>query len=70
VAEFSGLKSTSCVTYAINARDSSFFDVVAAQLTPKVNFYTQYLYISLDHERFLPPFMCHINLCAATKHEH
>ncbi|QHN93170.1 Glyceraldehyde-3-phosphate dehydrogenase B [Arachis hypogaea] len=36
VMEFSGLKSSSCVTHAINARDSSFFDVVASQLTPKV----------------------------------
>ncbi|QHN96466.1 Glyceraldehyde-3-phosphate dehydrogenase B [Arachis hypogaea] len=35
VMEFSGLKSSSCVTHAINARDSSFFDVVASQLTPK-----------------------------------
>ncbi|QHN82428.1 Glyceraldehyde-3-phosphate dehydrogenase B [Arachis hypogaea] len=33
--EFSGLKSSSCVTHAINARDSSFFDVLASQLTPK-----------------------------------
>ncbi|XLR19489.1 hypothetical protein S83_047401, partial [Arachis hypogaea] len=30
-----GLKSSSCVTHAINARDSSFFDVLASQLTPK-----------------------------------
>ncbi|XLR04230.1 hypothetical protein S83_070428 [Arachis hypogaea] len=35
VMEFSGLKSSSCVTHAINARDSSFFDVLASQLTPK-----------------------------------
>ncbi|XP_004500847.1 glyceraldehyde-3-phosphate dehydrogenase B, chloroplastic [Cicer arietinum] len=35
VAEFCGLKSTSCITYANNARDSSFSDVVAAQLTSK-----------------------------------
>jgi len=38
VAEFSGLKSTSCITYASNARESSFSDVVAAQLTTKVIF--------------------------------
>ncbi|RDX99922.1 Glyceraldehyde-3-phosphate dehydrogenase B, chloroplastic [Mucuna pruriens] len=37
VTEFSGLRSTSCVTYASNARESSFFDLVAAQLTPKSN---------------------------------
>lgn len=37
VAEFSGLRSNSCVTYASGARDASFLDVVAAQLTPKVN---------------------------------
>ncbi|KAL5778686.1 hypothetical protein ACOSQ2_009423 [Xanthoceras sorbifolium] len=36
VAEFSGLQSNACVTYASGARDSSFFDVVAAQLAPKV----------------------------------
>nr|ACJ85309.1 unknown [Medicago truncatula] len=35
VAEFSGLKSTSCITYASNARESSFSDVVAAQLATK-----------------------------------
>ncbi|XP_027903333.1 glyceraldehyde-3-phosphate dehydrogenase B, chloroplastic isoform X1 [Vigna unguiculata] len=35
VTEFSGLRSSSCVTYANNARESSFFDTVAAQLTPK-----------------------------------
>ncbi|CAK9180325.1 unnamed protein product [Ilex paraguariensis] len=34
VAEFSGLRSSSCVTVANNARDTSFFDAVAAQLTP------------------------------------
>lgn len=36
VAEFSGLRSSSCVTFAKNAREASFFDAVAAQLTPKV----------------------------------
>ncbi|KAM0967462.1 hypothetical protein ACFX2J_022875 [Malus domestica] len=36
VGEFSGLRSSSCVTYASNGREQSFFDVVAAQLTPKV----------------------------------
>ncbi|PPD73094.1 hypothetical protein GOBAR_DD30020 [Gossypium barbadense] len=35
VTEFSGLRSASCVTFVNNARDASFFDVVAAQLTPK-----------------------------------
>ncbi|GLU00074.1 hypothetical protein SLE2022_174680 [Rubroshorea leprosula] len=35
VAEFSGLRSCSCVTYATNARGTSFSEVVAAQLTPK-----------------------------------
>ncbi|KAK7283807.1 hypothetical protein RIF29_13553 [Crotalaria pallida] len=35
VAEFSGLRSSSCVTYANHARESSFFDAVASQLTPK-----------------------------------
>ncbi|GER49698.1 glyceraldehyde-3-phosphate dehydrogenase [Striga asiatica] len=35
-AEFSGLKSIGCVTFAKNGTDSSyFFDAVAAQLTPK-----------------------------------
>ncbi|KAK4276438.1 hypothetical protein QN277_014591 [Acacia crassicarpa] len=33
VAEFSGLKSTSCLAFSSNAPPSSFFDVVAAQLT-------------------------------------
>ncbi|KAG5033727.1 hypothetical protein JHK85_009026 [Glycine max] len=37
VTEFSGLRSTSCVTYANSARESSFFDLVASQLTPKTN---------------------------------
>lgn len=36
VAEFSGLRSSSCLTYASNGREASFFDAVAAQLTPKV----------------------------------
>ncbi|KAJ0026478.1 hypothetical protein Pint_09199 [Pistacia integerrima] len=35
VAEFSGLRSKANVTYASNAREGSFFDVVAAQLAPK-----------------------------------
>ncbi|GKV51564.1 hypothetical protein SLEP1_g58206 [Rubroshorea leprosula] len=35
VAEFSGLRSCSCVTYATNAKGTSFSEVVAAQLTPK-----------------------------------
>ncbi|RVW50862.1 Glyceraldehyde-3-phosphate dehydrogenase B, chloroplastic [Vitis vinifera] len=35
VAEFSGLRSGGCVTFAKNAREPSFFDVVASQLTPK-----------------------------------
>ncbi|MBA0823213.1 hypothetical protein Goarm_019960 [Gossypium armourianum] len=35
VTEFSGLRSSSCVTFAKNVRDASFFDVLAAQLTPK-----------------------------------
>ncbi|GMJ10547.1 glyceraldehyde-3-phosphate dehydrogenase B subunit [Hibiscus trionum] len=37
VAEFSGLRSSSCVTFIKNVRDVSFFDVLAAQLTPKVH---------------------------------
>ncbi|OMP09267.1 putative glyceraldehyde 3-phosphate dehydrogenase [Corchorus olitorius] len=37
VAEFSGLRSSSCVTFAKNVGETSFFDVVAAQLTPKVH---------------------------------
>lgn len=36
VAEFSGLRASTCVTYAKNAGETSFFDAVAAQLTPKV----------------------------------
>ncbi|KAK6138817.1 hypothetical protein DH2020_027438 [Rehmannia glutinosa] len=35
VAEFSGLRSSGCVTFARNGREASFFDLVAAQLTPK-----------------------------------
>ncbi|GLU00059.1 hypothetical protein SLE2022_174530 [Rubroshorea leprosula] len=35
VAKFSGLRSSSCVTYATNSRGTSFSEVVAAQLTPK-----------------------------------
>ncbi|XVE56292.1 hypothetical protein DITRI_Ditri03aG0227000 [Diplodiscus trichospermus] len=35
VAEFSGLRSSSYVTFAKNIREASFFDVVATQLTPK-----------------------------------
>lgn len=38
VAEFSGLRSGGCATYAKNAREASFFDVVASQVTTKVNF--------------------------------
>ncbi|KAF4349389.1 hypothetical protein F8388_012559 [Cannabis sativa] len=34
VAEFSGLRSSSCMTFSKNGRETSFFDVVAAQLTP------------------------------------
>lgn len=34
VADFSGLRSSGCVTFS--NRESSFFDVVSAQLTPKV----------------------------------
>ncbi|KAI3834498.1 hypothetical protein MKW92_033516 [Papaver armeniacum] len=36
VADFSGLRSSSSVTYAKNAREASFYDVVATQLTPKI----------------------------------
>uniref|UniRef100_A0A6N2LFK5 Glyceraldehyde-3-phosphate dehydrogenase n=1 Tax=Salix viminalis TaxID=40686 RepID=A0A6N2LFK5_SALVM len=36
VAEFSGIRASSCVTYAKNAGEGSFFDVVASQLAPKV----------------------------------
>ncbi|KAB5557795.1 hypothetical protein DKX38_008704 [Salix brachista] len=36
VAEFSGLRASSCVTYAKSAGEGSFFDVVASQLAPKV----------------------------------
>nr|TKR75382.1 glyceraldehyde-3-phosphate dehydrogenase B, chloroplastic isoform X1 [Populus alba] len=36
VAEFSGLRASSCVTYAKNASEGSFFDMVASQLAPKV----------------------------------
>ncbi|KAL8104125.1 hypothetical protein AgCh_028381 [Apium graveolens] len=35
VAEFSGLQSSVSLTYSRSAREGSFFDVVAAQLTPK-----------------------------------
>ncbi|XP_022725094.1 glyceraldehyde-3-phosphate dehydrogenase B, chloroplastic-like isoform X2 [Durio zibethinus] len=35
VAEFSGLRSSSFVTFAKNVREASFFDVVATQLAPK-----------------------------------
>ncbi|WCJ44741.1 Glyceraldehyde-3-phosphate dehydrogenase B chloroplastic [Euphorbia peplus] len=35
VSEFSGLRASSCVTYAKNATDASFFDLVASQMTPK-----------------------------------
>ncbi|XP_023535788.1 glyceraldehyde-3-phosphate dehydrogenase B, chloroplastic isoform X1 [Cucurbita pepo subsp. pepo] len=34
VAEFNGLRST-CLTFSNNGREGSFFDIVAAQLTPK-----------------------------------
>ncbi|XP_030446985.1 glyceraldehyde-3-phosphate dehydrogenase GAPB, chloroplastic [Syzygium oleosum] len=36
-AEFSGLRAGSCVTYAKNGGEGSFFDAVAAQLTPKTS---------------------------------
>lgn len=36
MAEFSGLRASSCVTYAKSAGEGSFFDVVASQLAPKV----------------------------------
>ncbi|KAF2310247.1 hypothetical protein GH714_007401 [Hevea brasiliensis] len=36
VAEFSGLRASSCVTYAKNTSEASFFDLVAAQMNPKV----------------------------------
>ncbi|XP_042494022.1 glyceraldehyde-3-phosphate dehydrogenase B, chloroplastic-like [Macadamia integrifolia] len=36
VAEFSGLPSNTCLNFAHNAREASFFDTVAAQLAPKV----------------------------------
>lgn len=36
MAEFSGLRSSVCVTTTKIVREASFFDVVAAQLTPKV----------------------------------
>ncbi|RWR78532.1 glyceraldehyde-3-phosphate dehydrogenase B, chloroplastic [Cinnamomum micranthum f. kanehirae] len=35
VADFSGLRSNTSVTYATHAREASFFDVVASQLTSK-----------------------------------
>ncbi|GAA0154741.1 dehydrogenase [Lithospermum erythrorhizon] len=36
VVEFSGLRSSGCVTFSKNVKDSSFYDVVAVQLGPKV----------------------------------
>ncbi|KAM7513974.1 hypothetical protein LguiA_003557 [Lonicera macranthoides] len=36
VPDFSGLRSSACVTYAKNTQASSLFDVVSAQLTPKI----------------------------------
>lgn len=36
MAEFSGLRSGSCATFAANGREASFRDAVAAQLTPRV----------------------------------
>lgn len=36
VAEFSDLRSNSCVNYAKNVREASFHDDVASQLSPKV----------------------------------
>ncbi|GFP92959.1 glyceraldehyde-3-phosphate dehydrogenase b chloroplastic [Phtheirospermum japonicum] len=35
VAEYSGLRSSGCVTLAKNATEATFFDLVSAQLTPK-----------------------------------
>lgn len=37
MAEFSGLRSSGCVTLGKNGREASFLDAVAAQLTPKVS---------------------------------
>ncbi|XAR54479.1 Glyceraldehyde-3-phosphate dehydrogenase (NADP(+)) (phosphorylating) [Bertholletia excelsa] len=37
LSKFSGLRSTGCVTYAKNGRESSFFDAVAAQLMTKTS---------------------------------
>uniref|UniRef100_A0A2P2JS78 Glyceraldehyde-3-phosphate dehydrogenase GAPBic isoform X2 n=1 Tax=Rhizophora mucronata TaxID=61149 RepID=A0A2P2JS78_RHIMU len=36
VAEYSGLRSSSCVNYCNNNSETSFFDLVASQLAPKV----------------------------------
>ncbi|URE34994.1 glyceraldehyde-3-phosphate dehydrogenase B [Musa troglodytarum] len=36
VAEFSGLRPSTCVTSATNGRDASFSDVLAAQLSTKL----------------------------------
>lgn len=36
VAEFSGLRTGGCVTFSRNAKESSFYDVVASQLGPKI----------------------------------
>ncbi|KAL3505507.1 hypothetical protein ACH5RR_035348 [Cinchona calisaya] len=36
VNEFSGLRSSACVTFATNSRETSFFDALAAQFMPKV----------------------------------
>lgn len=41
MADFSGLRSNTSVTYATHAREASFFDVVASQLTSKVSLFKE-----------------------------
>ncbi|XP_031475518.1 glyceraldehyde-3-phosphate dehydrogenase GAPB, chloroplastic-like [Nymphaea colorata] len=36
VADFAGLRSSSCITYASHRRESTFFDILADQLAPQV----------------------------------
>ncbi|KAG1355289.1 Glyceraldehyde-3-phosphate dehydrogenase GAPB, chloroplastic [Cocos nucifera] len=42
VAEFSGLRSSTCVTFATQGRESSFSDVLAAQLASKASHLLKY----------------------------
>ncbi|GAB4854229.1 hypothetical protein Ancab_022816 [Ancistrocladus abbreviatus] len=71
VAEFSGLRSGACVTHGKSAREATFRDVVAAQLTSKSGRSSEGLKL-FDHfvtqEGFEPNHICFTTMLSGCNH--